>query len=92
MSQRSWLYFCQLRTIHLTEQLVGGCCQPTMDEWDAAATYSVKLSLPQPELLNTNKTELILAIPYEGDALRVYYKDKLLVRPCVQCHDCDRAA
>ena len=62
-----------------------------MDEWDAAATYSVKLSLPQPELLNTNKTELILAIPYEGDALRVYYKDKLLVRPCVQCHDCGRA-
>jgi hypothetical protein len=30
------------------------------------------------DLLNTNKTELILAIPYQGDALRVYYKDTLL--------------
>jgi hypothetical protein len=29
-------------------------------------------------LLDTSKTELILAIPYQGDALRVYYKDKLL--------------
>lgn len=29
-----------------------------MAEWDAAATYSVKLSLPAVELLDTNKTEL----------------------------------
>ena len=37
------------------------------------------LTLPlTADLLDTNKTELILAIPYEGDALRVYYKDKLL--------------
>ena len=36
------------------------------------------LLLCSADLLNTSKTELILAIPYEGDALRVYYKDKLL--------------
>ena len=68
--------------------------EPTAAEWELAAKYTITLSFPYPAgdtegctadhcprgwlRHNNASTELTLAIDYQGDAARVYYKDRLL--------------
>ena len=56
--------------------------EPTAAEWDAAAEYTLTLSLPEGwQRHGEQSTELRLAVDYSGDAARIYYKD----RACARC-------
>ena len=51
--------------------------EPTAEEWDTAAEYTLTLSLPEGwQRHGEQSTELTLAVDFSGDAARIYYKDR----------------
>merc|ERR1711871_1650728 len=53
----------------------GKAQEPTFAEWQAAAKYNITLKWPTS---GTAGLEATLAVDYEGDAARIYYKGRLL--------------